>query len=258
MAKFFTTSGISYRLEEIIKQAKREIILISPYLKINDRLKGLLEDQDRMKITIRVVYGKNELQPAESTWLQDLDSVHTTFVQNLHAKCYLNEKEAIITSMNFYEFSQVNNEEMGILVSRDDDKALYEEIEEDARRLIRKGEEVKLIVKPVIPSVETPAVAKAKSATPRAPKQSPSIKTKTTTPTLQRPSSGHCIRCGVPMPVAIESRPFCTKDWRSWNRFKKDDYPEKFCHFCGQPFKTSKSRPLCIDCFRTYKPILQL
>ena len=173
MAKFFTTSGISYRLEEIIKQAKREIILISPYLKINDRLKGLLEDQDRMKITIRVVYGKNELQPAESTWLQDLDSVHTTFVQNLHAKCYLNEKEAIITSMNFYEFSQVNNEEMGILVSRDDDKALYEEIEEDARRLIRKGEEVKLIVNPVIPTNETDTSAGPLPATAAIPIKSP-------------------------------------------------------------------------------------
>ena len=258
MAKFFTTSGISYRLEEIIKQAKREIILISPYLKINDRLKGLLEDQDRMKITIRVVYGKNELQPAESTWLQDLNSVHTTFVQNLHAKCYLNEKEAIITSMNFYEFSQVNNEEMGILVSREDDQALYEEIEEDARRLIRKGEEVKLIVNPVISSDETPTYSQVVSATPSRPKPSPARKRKTSTPTLERPPTGHCIRCGGPIPEAIESKPFCTKDWRSWNRFKKDDYQEKFCHFCGQSSKTSKTKPLCIDCCRKYQSILEL
>ncbi len=34
--------------------------------------------------------------------------------QNLHAKCYLNEKAAIITSMNLYDFSQVNNNEMGV------------------------------------------------------------------------------------------------------------------------------------------------
>ena len=211
-----------------------------------------------MKIDIRVVYGKNELQPTESTWLQDLNSVHTTFVQNLHAKCYLNEKEAIITSMNFYEFSQVNNEEMGILVSREDDQALYEEIEEDARRLIRKGEEVKHIVKPVIPSYETPTYGQGISATPSRPKPSSVRKRKTSTPTLERPSSGHCIRCGGPMSESIESRPFCDKDWRTWNRFKKDDYPEKFCHFCGQTSDTSKGKPLCIDCFRKYKSILEL
>ncbi len=256
MAKFLNTTGVSYRLEEIIDKAKEKVVIISPYLKINDRLKGLLEDKDRMKIDIRVVYGKNELQPTESTWLQDLNSIRTTFLKNLHAKCYLNENYALITSMNLYEFSQVHNEEMGILVSREQEPKLYRDIAEAAMQLIRKGEEVKLIVETVIPSVETPAVAKAKSATPRAPKRSSSRKTKTTTTTLERPSSGHCIRCGESIPEAAESKPFCAKDWRTWNRFKRDEFPEKFCHFCGQTSDTSKGKPLCPDCFRKNKTIL--
>ncbi len=258
MAKFLKTTGVSHHLEEIIDKAGDKIVIISPYLKINSRLKGLLEDKDRMKINIHVVYGKNELQPTESAWLQGLNSIRTTFLKNLHAKCYLNEDNALITSMNLYEFSQQKNEEMGILVSREQEPELYREIDEAAKGLIRQGEEIQLIVNPVIPSAETPAVAKAKSATPRDPKRSSSHKTKTTTLTLERPSSGHCIRCGGPMSEAIESRPFCKKDWRSWNRFKKDAYPEKFCHFCGQSFDTSKKHPLCIDCYRTYKPILEL
>ncbi len=258
MAEFLTTTGVSNRLEQIILGAKDKVIIISPYLKINDRLKGYLEDKDRMKINIHVVYGKNELQPAESTWLQNLNFTHTYFLKNLHAKCYLNEEEAITTSMNLYEFSQQNNEEMGILVSSDDDSQLYRDIHYAARRLVRQGEEVKLIVNPVSTPAEAPSYSEAISSSVPRSQASSSRKRKTSTPTLERPSTGNCIRCGDSMPEANENRPFCAKDWRSWNRFKNDDYLEKFCHFCGTTSETAKSRPLCIDCCRKYKSILEI
>ena len=58
MAKFLNTSGTTYYLEELIKNAQERLYLISPYLKLNDRVKELLEDKDRMKIDVRIVYGK--------------------------------------------------------------------------------------------------------------------------------------------------------------------------------------------------------
>lgn len=61
MAKFLNTSGTTYYLEELIKNAQERLYLISPYLKLNDRVKELLEDKDRMKIDVRIVYGKSEL-----------------------------------------------------------------------------------------------------------------------------------------------------------------------------------------------------
>lgn len=63
MAKFLDTTGVSYHLQQLINQARDTLILISPYLKINERLRQSLDDKDRLKIDIRVVYGKNELQP---------------------------------------------------------------------------------------------------------------------------------------------------------------------------------------------------
>ena len=66
MAKFLNTSGTTYYLEELIKNAQERLYLISPYLKLNDRVKELLEDKDRMKIDVRIVYGKSELQPSEA------------------------------------------------------------------------------------------------------------------------------------------------------------------------------------------------
>ncbi len=55
MAKFLNTSGTMYYLEELIKNAQERLYLISPYLKLNDRVKELLEDKDRMKIDVRIV-----------------------------------------------------------------------------------------------------------------------------------------------------------------------------------------------------------
>ena len=105
MAKFLNTSATNYFLEELIKDARERVILISPFLKLNDRIKELLADKNRLKIDVRIVYGKSELQPEEIVWLNALTYVRTSFCKNLHAKCYLNEENCIVTSLNLYTSS---------------------------------------------------------------------------------------------------------------------------------------------------------
>lgn len=144
MAKFLNTSATNYFLEELIKDAKDRLILISPFLKLNDRMKELLADKNRLKIDVRIVYGKSELQPEEINWLKEQTYIRTSFCKNLHAKCYLNEELCIITSLNLYEFSQVNNNEMGVLLRRVDDGDLYKDAYEEAQRIIRISDEVRI------------------------------------------------------------------------------------------------------------------
>jgi len=144
MAKFLNTSATNYYLEELIKNASDRLLLISPFLKLNDRIKELLEDKDRLKIDVRIVYGKSELQPNEINWLNKLSFIRTSFCKNLHAKCYINETACIITSLNLYEFSQVNNNEMGVYASRLDDPDLYKDTYEEAQRIIRISDEVRI------------------------------------------------------------------------------------------------------------------
>lgn len=173
MAKFLNTSATNYFLEELIKGASDRLILISPFLKLNDRLKELLEDKNRLKLDIRIVFGKNELQPEEINWLRELDYIRTSFCKNLHAKCYLNEANCIITSLNLYEFSQVNNNEMGILLSRNEDPDLYREAYEEAQRIIRISDEIRISLEKVDREAEeqadeavkkTPAAASQENA----------------------------------------------------------------------------------------------
>ncbi len=144
MAKFLNTSATNYFLEELIKSASDRLILISPFLKLNDRMKELLADKNRLKIDVRIVYGKSELQPQEIEWLRGLTYIRTSFCKNLHAKCYMNEEMCIVTSLNLYEFSQVNNNEMGILIQRAEDSQLYKDAYEEAQRIIRISDEVRI------------------------------------------------------------------------------------------------------------------
>jgi phosphatidylserine/phosphatidylglycerophosphate/cardiolipin synthase-like enzyme len=157
VAKFLSTTATNYRLEELIKDARERLIIISPYLKFNERFKTLLEDKDRMKIDVRIVYGKSELAPQEINWLGSLESVRTSFRQNLHAKCYLNEQVAIITSMNLYEFSQINNDEMGVFIVRDEEPELYRDVYEEAQRIIRSSQQVRLAAAEVKDAPKHPA-----------------------------------------------------------------------------------------------------
>lgn len=157
MARFLNTSGTNYHLEELIKGARDRLILISPFLKLNDRIKELLADKDRLKIDVRIVYGKSELAPAEIEWLKGLRFVRTSFCKNLHAKCYLNESMCIVTSLNLYEFSQVNNNEMGILIQRAEDAQLYKDAYDEAQRIIRISDEVRISLERVTNTGQIPS-----------------------------------------------------------------------------------------------------
>ncbi len=154
MAKFLNTSATNYFLEDLIKLAQDRLILISPFLKLNDRIKELLEDKNRLKIDVRIIYGKSELQNDEISWLSELTYIRTSFCKNLHAKCYMNEESCIITSLNLYEFSQVNNNEMGVAVSRLDDPELYKDAYEEAQRIIRISDEVRISVEKISPNTD--------------------------------------------------------------------------------------------------------
>ncbi|MFC0180227.1 hypothetical protein [Thorsellia kenyensis] len=69
MSKFLNTTATSYILEDLVNNAKEKLILISPFLQLNERIKELLEDKNRLKIDVRIIYGKSELQPDEIRWL---------------------------------------------------------------------------------------------------------------------------------------------------------------------------------------------
>tara|TARA_R110000737_G_scaffold327084_3_gene341139 strand:- start:13580 stop:14311 length:732 start_codon:yes stop_codon:yes gene_type:complete len=154
MAKFLNTTGVSYHLEELIKNTQDRLILISPYLQLHQRVKDHLSNLNIQKKDIRIIYRENKLQVEESNWLEQNVGIRTSICNTLHAKCYLNENEAIVTSMNLYSFSQQNNDEMGIHVTKVNDTDLYNDIFNEVQRLLTISEEIRVSVKKVDKKIE--------------------------------------------------------------------------------------------------------
>ncbi|MEQ3694101.1 MAG: phospholipase D family protein [Thalassolituus sp.] len=142
MAKFLTTTSISYVLEEIIKKSKKNLILVSPYLKLNARIKEMLLSKMDSGVTVRVVYGKKEMADSELSWFAEYPDIALHYSHNLHAKCYMTDSYAIVCSLNLYEYSQVNNHEMGVLLSRNDDEQAFADCFTNVSSIVKSSERI--------------------------------------------------------------------------------------------------------------------
>ncbi len=232
MAEFLETTGISHELTKLIKGSEEKLILISPYLQIADSLRHLIKERDIRKIDIRVVYRKdNKLNADDMSFLQELTSVKVSSCENLHAKCYLNENTAILTSMNLYEYSQQNNREMGIKIDKNTDQKLYNDILEEVKGIIQTSQPIPFLIKKL--DKEAPVVSK-------------------TTATTIKNGNGFCIRCGTNIKLNPE-QPLCSNCYKSWEKYSNPDYEEVFCHACGKEYTSTKAKPVCYSCYKKVK-----
>jgi hypothetical protein len=239
MAKFSTTNGVSAAIDELVKNARKQLFLISPYLQISKNLRSLIKEADRQPlIDIKVVCRKDSNWPPDDmNFLQNLENAKIKSIEGLHAKIYLNESTAIITSMNLYLHSQQNNKEVGLIFDAEQDKEMYDKIFQEVTRLIEEADKIPY---KVTIEKEQPITAKPEKV-----KETPSVKATS----QQIPNKGFCIRCRGEIPFD-PNNPLCSKDLKSWARYEKRDYPEKYCHVCGKESKQSFAKPTCLSCYR--------
>ena len=230
MATFLTTLDTSSQIEKVILQSQRRLTLVTPYLKLNRILLDRLREADQHGTEIRLVYGKTDLRQEELAKLRDLRRLKLYFLENLHAKCYANERHIIISSMNLYEFSEKNNREMSVLLSAEDGDAFTA---------------AKAEIESIINAARLEPPASGLGAAVRAFFSGPSA----ATPAPQKRQSGTCIRCGDGIRYQPWA-PLCDDCYDSWAAWGNEDYPEKKCHRCAKPANVSKGRPLCPECFR--------
>lgn len=141
MAKFLDTQAISNELMKLIKDSKEKIILVSPYLKVNTQIQERLKTKSKIGTLseIVIVYGKSELKKSELDWIKEIEDLKVYEKGNLHAKCYISEDRAIICSMNLYDYSQQNNIEMGILITKQQDVDAYTELIDEINNIKVNG-----------------------------------------------------------------------------------------------------------------------
>lgn len=235
MAQFLTTTGTSYSIENIIIESKRKLMLLSPYLQLSKTLFERLKDADSRGVTIKIIYGKDDLNPKEKKSLCELKNLELLFFRNLHAKCYFNEEKMVITSMNMYEFSEKNNREMGVLIDQLIDKELFEKAVYETLSIIQSSERI----------------SPKETSSPK-PQEKKPIKWINQVYNLKKSNHGFCIRCQARIPFKPE-KPYCSDCYLIWSQFENYEYQENFCHRCGEDEATTMQRPQCYDCFDQWR-----
>jgi Phosphatidylserine/phosphatidylglycerophosphate/cardiolipin synthases and related enzymes len=262
MVKLLDTSHCSAALSDLVKNAQSEIILVSPYLQISSRLFDLLKEASLRNVSITLIYRDDKLTAKELKKFDELKNklvsinIKMSSLENLHAKCYLNDSTAVITSMNLYQYSQENNIEFGIRAQKQADPELYNEIYNEIQRIYRISQFDQS------PAPEKTSSSKSKPAVSKKPTSADSKSAQKTVanaasnsnflamlPKLSD-SKCHCIRCGTEM-GENPTEPLCKKCLSSWRRYKNEEFAEKYCFSCGTEIETTYAKPICTKCYRS-------
>lgn len=123
MAKFITGKQLTDELCSIIREARKELLIVSPYIKLDDYFKKELFNRLKGNSSLHVLlaFGKNQNNPWKSINKEDVNyfmefpNISIVYIPNLHAKYYANEKRGLITSVNLYDYSFDNNVEFGVI-----------------------------------------------------------------------------------------------------------------------------------------------
>ncbi|MFD0933305.1 phospholipase D family protein [Psychroflexus salinarum] len=264
MAKFLKGNELNSELEKIFETAENDIILISPYIKLHDRYKSsLLTKLQNDNLRITVLFGKNEDDMSKSMKQEDFDffkqfpNIEILHEKRLHAKYYANDFNSILTSMNLYGFSQNNNIEAGVLMensrnSLDDDSWNYfETVLQQAELLFMKSPvyEKKNILsskKYIRSEIEIDKLSDFFNNKSYDKVFKKNIKKRESEDnSIIKNGIGYCIRTGKEIAFNIE-KPMHYEAFKMWNKYKNPDFPEKYCHYSGEPSngKTTVNRPI--------------
>ena len=158
MSKFLTGKELSEKLTDIIWDAKKYVVIVSPFIKLDDHVRSIF---DKIKAThevhIILIFGKNEgykqksFNKSDYEYFKEFKNISILYNKDLHAKHYCNEKEGLVTSLNLYDYSMVNNIEYGVHFTKslvNVGEKLFEETEQFTDELIFKKSEVVFIRKP--------------------------------------------------------------------------------------------------------------
>jgi hypothetical protein len=283
MKKFITGKILEKAVLDIIGEAKKSLLIVSPYIKLDEKFENHFDIHINCpNVHILLVFGKNKNNVNKSMSKYDLDyfkkftNISIIYVSNLHAKYYGNETNGLITSINLYDYSFKNNIEYGVysknnlfqkFLSSTDDLAWQTSIE-----IAQKGEVI-FIKRPVYQNklwfsilgknyIKSDVLCdyteefyyknspnyKVKNKLNDFPYEIDLGSKKDTIPiknTFEIPKNGYCIRTGKSIPFNPD-KPYSYYAYSTWATFNNPDYKENYCHLTGKESngETSMRKPI--------------
>lgn len=232
-----THGSVHREVIDLIEQAQNVLVLVSPYLAPWKGLVMAIERASARGVAIHMILRGGEDRERQASAVAPLRSRLRTvrFVERLHAKIYLSEKAAVLTSMNLLESSALDSIEFAARVDSQQHTDGYRQAFKVCEALMAMAEQEQLREK-----IERGANASASMPTARTEKPIREPRRKN--------SAGHCIRCGEEVAQNPE-KPLCAACFRLWSKYENPDYEEDCCHMCGRKASTSMRKPLCRTCY---------
>ena len=268
MAEFLKDSQVLIAIEELIDNADQFLLLISPYIKLHERVKTKLRQKmNKPELEVVLIFGKNEDDTSKSLskdgfeFLKQFPNITIGYEKRLHAKYYASEEFSIVTSMNLHEFSQNNNIEVAIklmaknwleaqLSTNNLDKDGFDYFQEVAKNCLiiyKKKPKYKSGLLGLTSTYINSEVVIDESENFFKKKETfQGKKFYHSNNNFQgKEENGYCIRTGRQIPFNF-ARPMCKDAYDSWSQYKNPDYPEKYCHKTGNLSngKTSMRNPV--------------
>lgn len=133
--KYLDCTSISSELMQLINEAKENLTFITYSLQINELIQDKLayKAANTPNLKLSIIYGNTQINNNNIYWIKQIPNLVVYQKKNLHAKCYLNEHKAIITSLNLYDYSQSHNIEMGFLFSKEENEEEWEKLMADVQ-----------------------------------------------------------------------------------------------------------------------------
>lgn len=133
--KFIKPNEISSKIMTLIEESDEFVIVVSPYVKISKWYKLLkkFENLNSRNIPVEFIIRDDSTNQAS---FQELDNLKIKYnaVKDLHCKLYLNEKYAIVSSMNLLLSSEINSIE---LAYQTENETEYNQLKEFCERYLQ-------------------------------------------------------------------------------------------------------------------------
>ena len=220
MAEFLrTTHDIYSKLDEMIREARKFIVIVSPFISLEGQQMVLLKKTAENGVPITIIYRLDDFETANRLkGLSNFPGIKIIGCPELHAKIYATEDAAIISSKNLTARTTVYSVEVGICYNRRE--AFYDSLLETAEELEATPDSQVLVDNSRQKSEEL---------------------------------LGYCIRCGKRIIKLNKAYPLCRGCYETWNDWGNPDYPEKYCHFCGErSFEITFNHPIEAGCYPKY------
>ena len=231
-----THGSVQQDILNLINGAQQALVLACPYFDPWRGLTAAIERAHARGVAIHLILrGAEEREKhaaAASALRPFLSSLR--FIERLHAKVYLSEQAAVLSSMNLLASSALDSVEFAVTVLKQLHPDGYQQALKVCEALMAMAEQDRL----------RHSTGSGQGSGLRA---APSIAQPQRSTSRQR-SAGHCIRCGDEIARNLD-KPLCPDCYKIWSKYSDEDYVEERCHHCARKTATSMRKPHCRSCY---------